>query len=276
MLRYRFSLGPHIRSDFAKYLRVKKTRAGAMIVLHEPKLIFLKARKVAGTSLEIALSKYASASSVITPVGQEDELIRESLGFRGPQRHMYSIQERLRFPIKEVLPALFKRSRRRKYTQHMSAAEVRSRVGDEVWSTYTKVSVIRAPLDYFISYYCWQNRGVPDGERPIFCDWCYANIDIYALNNEQYFIEGYLAVDRFLRFERLSEDLSKLEVDHPELAGLSATFGGIRAKGGARKTSDTEGAWFKACPSVAELIYDRYADIIDGFGMDLPSLRHMD
>jgi len=39
-----------------------------MIVLHDVKVIALKARKVGGTSFEIALSLYANNTSVITPI----------------------------------------------------------------------------------------------------------------------------------------------------------------------------------------------------------------
>lgn len=251
----------------------RSVRLSLMIILHDPKIIFLKARKVAGTSLEIALSKYADDRSIITPVGEDDELLRKQLGFRGPQKHMYSIKERLKFPKKEIVPALIKRSRRRKFTQHMSAKDVRARVGESVWSSYTKISVIRDPLDYFISYYCWQHHRVPRQEWPDFCDWCRTNIDIYALNNEQYFIDGEIVIDHFLRFERLSQDLLDFENMFPWFRGLSETLKGIRAKGGARKTSDTPASWFQACPDVLDLIYKRYAATIEMFDLEFPNLR---
>lgn len=61
-----------------------------MIVLHNHRIIALKARKVAGTSLEIALSKYASEKCIITPIAPLDEDIRKKLGFRGPQNFSYT------------------------------------------------------------------------------------------------------------------------------------------------------------------------------------------
>ena len=41
-----------------------------MILLHKEKIIALKARKVGGTSFEIALSKYANSDSIITPIAE--------------------------------------------------------------------------------------------------------------------------------------------------------------------------------------------------------------
>ena len=39
-----------------------------MIVSHSRKFIFLKTRKTAGTSLEIALSKYCGPEDVLAPI----------------------------------------------------------------------------------------------------------------------------------------------------------------------------------------------------------------
>ena len=44
-----------------------------MIVLHKQELIFLKTRKVAGTSFEIALSSFADETSIVTPISPEHE-----------------------------------------------------------------------------------------------------------------------------------------------------------------------------------------------------------
>lgn len=50
-----------------------------MILLTDPKILFLKPRKVAGTSFEIALSAFANCNDVITPIAEEDEIIRQKL-----------------------------------------------------------------------------------------------------------------------------------------------------------------------------------------------------
>ena len=59
-----------------------------MIISHKFKFIFLKTNKTAGASIEIALSKFCGEKDIITPISPEDEQIRRSLGYRGPQNYM--------------------------------------------------------------------------------------------------------------------------------------------------------------------------------------------
>lgn len=58
-----------------------------MIISHTHQFIFLKVYKTAGTSIEIALSKHCGPDGVIAPIVDEDEAIRKSLGYRGPQNY---------------------------------------------------------------------------------------------------------------------------------------------------------------------------------------------
>ena len=59
-----------------------------MILSKAHNFIFLKTTKTAGTSFEIALSKYAGPEDVVTPISDEDELTRSRLGYRGPQNFL--------------------------------------------------------------------------------------------------------------------------------------------------------------------------------------------
>ena len=52
-----------------------------MIVSHKLKVIFIKTKKVAGTSFEIALSKYCGERDIITPISDDDEHIRKDMGY---------------------------------------------------------------------------------------------------------------------------------------------------------------------------------------------------
>jgi len=54
-----------------------------MIVSHEHKFIFLKTKKTAGTSIELALTELCGPEDVITPLTEIDEARRAN--GRGPQ-----------------------------------------------------------------------------------------------------------------------------------------------------------------------------------------------
>ncbi len=58
-----------------------------MIINHKYKFIFIKSFKTAGTSLEIALSKFCNKNEIIKPIVKKDELIRRKLQYTGPQNY---------------------------------------------------------------------------------------------------------------------------------------------------------------------------------------------
>ena len=59
-----------------------------MIISHKYRFIFIKLRKTAGTSLEIALSGICGKDDIITPISAEDEEIRREPGFRSAQNYI--------------------------------------------------------------------------------------------------------------------------------------------------------------------------------------------
>ena len=61
-----------------------------MIVSHRLRLIFVKTRKTASTSVEIALARFCGDADIITRDTPADQALRDSLSVRGPQ-HEYGI-----------------------------------------------------------------------------------------------------------------------------------------------------------------------------------------
>ena len=105
-----------------------------MIISHRHKFIYLKARKVAGTSVEVALAQHCGEGDIVTPVGAFNPNWDE---------------EEYAHPEK----------RSRGYSRHLPLIPVRRRLGRKLWDAYFKFAVTRNPWDLVVSQYHWATRG---------------------------------------------------------------------------------------------------------------------
>ena len=192
-----------------------------MIVSHRHEFIFLRPRKVAGTSVEVAMSRQCGDDDVITPIG----------------RH----QARWDHDPWADLGRL-----RTGYRRHATVEQVRSRLGDELWNQYLKFSIVRNPWDLVVSQYHWATRkgaigrGAWNtlsafwreptrirsnvhtvvanaaqfvyGSEPVSFDFFATRLlRYYGDNGDQYFHRsGALALDFVIRFEHLESDYMAL------------------------------------------------------------------
>ena len=188
-----------------------------MIVSHAHKFIFLKTKKTAGTSIELALSELCGPEDVISPLTAIDEAKRA--GKRGAQnwkRHGWWDSPR----------PLFKR-RWFKFTaadygfyNHMPAAEARALIDDKVWRSYFKFAFERNPWDRQVSFYHHRYRG--EKEPPPFSRFMHQDRAARLNNYDIYAIDGTVAVDFVGRYERLEEDL-ELALDRVGIAAARAS-----------------------------------------------------
>ncbi len=210
-----------------------------MIICHPARVIFIKTKKVGGTSFEIALSKFCGEDCVITPLMTKDENIRKRRGYRSAQNW--------------EAPG---------FSAHSSAAEVKAAVAPEIWSTYRKVTIWRNPFDALISRYYWR-RG--DRAGMSFEDFAAQNRDLISVNPAIAPLSGEARLDTYLRYERLAEDM--------DAAGLGAVWEvmkDLKAKGGVRPEAASVEAVYAKAPGAARLVAELCAEEIAAFGYEVP------
>jgi sulfotransferase famil protein len=192
-----------------------------MIISHEHKYIFIKTNKTAGTSIEIALSKFCGRRDVITPIVPEDEEVRKKLGYRGPQNYWATLSD---YSPRELARWVLRSVRKRRYYNHISAREIRPHLGAQVWSSYYKFCFERNPWDRVISYYYWRCKTEP---RPTISEFIDSDVALKLKRRgyDLYTIDGRVVVDKICRFEKLTEEMEtvRVQIGVPEPLDLPRT-----------------------------------------------------
>lgn len=160
-----------------------------MIISHRHKFIFIKTTKTAGTSIEIALSKFCGPEDVITPISPEDEALRQELGYRGPQNYI---------GLNGV-----------EFFNHAPASLIKRGVEESVWNEYYKFCFQRNPWDRFISFYYWRNQTEPRMPISTFLESGLPPL-LVERGHDLYCIDGEIVVDKVCLFENLSGELEQV------------------------------------------------------------------
>ena len=184
-----------------------------MIVSHEHGFVFMKTRKTAGTSVEIALSRVCGPGDVITPIVEDDEALRRAAGGRGPQHFEAPPLERKAF-------------------NHMPVSMVRRMLGRKRFESYFSFAIERNPWDAVVSLYHWKYRSSEPGD---FAEYVASEaVETFATKNQRiYRLDGRVAVDRVLRYESLAEELATVwsELGLPGSPDLPHAKAGSRPRG---------------------------------------------
>jgi len=127
------------------------------IISFKRRFIFLRPRKMAGTSLQIALSRFC---------GEEDLMSR--LRFEESEQLMKC---HYRYPVRDRMAVVKKNGEKSEVElgPHVSAREIRKCVGDDVFRPFLKISVTRNPYDRMVSLYAWRHRPKPNKEGVFSC-----------------------------------------------------------------------------------------------------------
>ena len=200
-----------------------------MIISHKYQFIFLKTAKTAGTSVEIALSRFCGPNDIITPVSPEDELKRQAAGGIAPQNYLVSP---LRYTPLEWWKKLTRGKPALRFYNHIPARKVKRRIGSDIWDRYYKFCVERNPWDRVISHYYWQQRHRNADQTLSIMDFLDSD-DTRSLKKkgfELYTLEGEVAVDKICRYESLEDELEevRLQLGLPEPLELPNAKSGIR------------------------------------------------
>jgi hypothetical protein len=181
-----------------------------MIASFSHDFVFVKTRKVGGTSLEIVLSSWCEGRDICTPIPAEDEAIRA--GFGGKARN-------------------FRAAGGVSFYNHMPARDIREALPG-LWSRAFKFSVDRHPYEKVVSRAWWnigRRGGSPDAELAAEIDTAIETKSY--LNFPLYCEAGRVIVDEVWRYEEMWERLAALG----QRLGKAIPDVPPRAKGGHRR-----------------------------------------
>jgi hypothetical protein len=213
-----------------------------MIISHSRRFIFIKTKKTAGTSLEIALSRYCGRDDIIAPLVDCDEKAR--LHYSGMRAQNYQ-KPFSRANFTERVRMIFSRDAVPRFREHLAAADARKLIGREIWDSYLKFTVVRNPYDRMISRYFWSlNNGKKAAERydinsfnqylRYYPEHINENWNIYTAGDE-------LLVDEVARYENFEKDLGRISAAIDLSHNLHDDLKKIKAKSGIRpKQVDVE------------------------------------
>lgn len=171
--------------------------------------------------MEIALSSICGPDDIITPIRKEDEKYREA----DPQNYFVPFSQ---YRLKHYKKMLRKRERLQ-YFNHISAYQVKSWIGEDIWNSYYKFCFERNPWDKVISHYYYRLRKYDyNSLTDYFKDRGLPKLSSF----HQYCMDGYsIAVDRIFAYENLNESLPEIS----EEIGVEVSLPSYRAKGNYRK-----------------------------------------
>ncbi len=244
-----------------------------MILLKQEKIIALKARKVGGTSFEIALSKYANSDSIITPIAEEDEKLRKKLGFNGPQNYTYTNQEFKQIPLRFKLSMLFNKKKRLNFYNHMPASLLKERLSEKIWNNYSKIAIIRNPFDYMVSSYFWELNTKKKKIDLTFEDYVLKKKDKVKANQKIYKIDNENIIDHMIRYDKLDLDIQNLENKYKSLNGLANTFLNLSTKAHYRPKKATAQQMFENAPEALNFVFEQCREDIEKYNFDIPKMN---
>jgi hypothetical protein len=171
-----------------------------MLVSHSHKFIFVKTRKTASTSVECFLEQFCRPPGYI--ITEKTDMSETPYGIVGARL----------FSINQVTNL--------KWFHHLSIADIKTRLPNNIWDSYYKITTIRNTFDQIVSHWWWYysryNKNIVDlpfknikdqFKKDIFN----SEVDISNLSVKNYVsINDAIVIDNCIRYDHLCTDLKEL------------------------------------------------------------------
>jgi len=162
-----------------------------MLVSHRYKFIYLKPRKVAGTSVESFLERYC-----VSPELESTYKINEDTDFKSDE---YGI-----------IGGRMKGKGSTKWLNHKSVSEMKRDLPSNIWNEYTKICNIRNPYDMTVSWFHYNRPGnVVNKEN--FKNFILKTNNLTTLRfNKNIWSDNGKFNFEYIKFENIEEDLDNI------------------------------------------------------------------
>jgi hypothetical protein len=181
-----------------------------MIISHKHKFIFIKTRKTAGTSFEMALGDHCGPKDIITRISMKDEKVRREICKRGAQNYRLPLATYSGRDWKHLLT----KGRPKRWENHDTAERISGLLPTEQWKAYFKFCFERNPWDKMVSHYYWKKEAyklsdfqeyIEKGEKGEIVG--FAEI---VGTRDQYSLNGEVVVDKIYKYEDMASGLMDL------------------------------------------------------------------
>jgi hypothetical protein len=171
-----------------------RVRWRLMLISHSKRFIYLKTRKTGGTSVEIYFERYCLDPGTPYEERHHRAAAVSEWGVIGSRGHTDET-----------------------WFNHMHASRVRELLGERIWGEYFKFCVVRNPFDKVVSQF-WYELSPSLRERmrhadfamvrEAFAEW--TKLLRFPADQWIYTIDGVAVVDRFISYEKLSEQMAEV------------------------------------------------------------------
>ena len=162
-----------------------------MLVSHRYKFIYLKARKVAGTTIESVLERYC-----VSPNDEKSYEINHDANYKNTKHGI--ISSRMRGKSGGG------------WYNHKTSFEIKRDLKENEWENYVKICNIRNPYDMVVSWFHYQTntKGI---NKEKFNNFVKNNSKLsLIINNKRIWSDNNKYDFEYIRFENMEEDLNRI------------------------------------------------------------------